>query len=91
MPATGAAPDVTMPVTVAQVLALAEADSGQPIPPNLVRLIPSAESGSLAGGAIVDVGSEVNNAMGIPISKASAGFNYVFAKDGTLAYYLRAH
>ena len=78
-----------MPVTPAQVLALAQADSGQQFPPNLVQLIPSAESGSLAGGAIVNVGSEVKNAMGIPISKASGGFNYVFAKDGTLAYYLR--
>jgi len=89
MPPNGAAPDVSMPVTPAQVLALAQADSGQQFPPNLVQLIPSAESGSLAGGAIVNVGSEVKNAMGIPISKASGGFNYVFAKDGTLAYYLR--
>jgi hypothetical protein len=91
MSPTGAAPDVSMPVTPRQALALAEADSGVQFPPNEVRLIPSAESGSLAGGAIVDVGSAVKNAMGIPISKTSAGFNYVFAKDGTLAYYLRAH
>lgn len=91
MPTTGASPDVSMPVTPKQVLAMAEADSGQQLAPNLVQLIPSAESGSLSGGAIVDVGSEVKNAMGIPISKASTGFNYVFAKDGTLAYYLRAH
>lgn len=91
MPPTGAAPDVSMPVTPQQALALAEADSGVQFPPNEVRLIPSAESSSLAGGAIVDVGNQVKNAMGIPISKTSAGFNYVFAKDGTLAYYLRAH
>ena len=91
LPTTGAAPDVSMPVTPQQALALAEADSGVQFPPNEVRLIPSAESGSLGGGAIVDVGSQVKNAMGIPISKASTGFNYVFAKDGTLAYYLRAH
>jgi hypothetical protein len=89
LPTTGAAPDVSMPVTPQDVKAMAEADSGRQFPPNLVQLIPSAESGSLAGGAIVNVGSEVKNAMGIPISKDSAGFNYVFAKDGTLAYYLR--
>lgn len=89
-PTTGVAPDVSMPVTPQQVLAMAEADSGQEFAPNLVQLIPSAESGSLAGGAVANVGSEVKNAVGIPISKVSAGFNYVFAKDGTLAYYLRA-
>lgn len=86
----GAEPDMSTPVTPQQALALAEADSGQQFAPNLVRVIPSAESGSLAGGAIVDVGSEIKNAMGIPISKGSAGFNYVFAQDGTLAYYKRA-
>jgi hypothetical protein len=89
MPPNGAMPDVSMPVTPAQVLALAQADSGQQFPPNLVQLIPSAESGSLAGGAIVNIGSQVKNAMGIPISKTSGGFHYVFAKDGTLAYYQR--
>jgi len=89
MPSSGAAPDVSMPVTPTQVLALAQADAGQQFPPNLVQLIPSAESGSLAGGAIVNVGSQVKNAMGIPISKTSGGFHYVFAKDGTLAYYQR--
>jgi hypothetical protein len=89
LPTTGASPDVSIPVTPAQVLALAQADAGQQFPPNLVQLIPSAESGSLAGGAIVNVGSQVKNAMGIPLSKASAGFNYVFAKGGTLAYYQR--
>ena len=47
------------------------------------------ESSALAGGVIADVGSAIKNAMGIPISKASEGFNYVFAKDGTLAYYIR--
>jgi hypothetical protein len=91
LPTTGAAPDVSMPVTRQDVKTMAEADSGQQFPPNLVQLIPSAESGSLAGGAVADVGNMVKNAMGIPISKASTGFNYVFAKDGTLAYYLRAH
>ena len=90
MPTPGTTPDLSMPVTVSQVLALADADSGQQIPANLVRLIPSAESGSLTGGVIADVGSAIKNAMGIPISKAGAGFNYVFAKDGTLAFYLRA-
>jgi hypothetical protein len=90
LPMTGASPDVTMPVTRQDVKAMAEADWGQQFPPNLVQLIPSAESGSLAGGAIVNVGSEVKNAAGIRISKVSGGFNYIFAKDGTLAYYLRA-
>lgn len=89
LPATGAAPDVSMPVTREDVKAMAEADSGQQFPPNLVQLIPSAESGSLSGGAIVNVGDQVKNAMGIPISKSGGGFNYVFAKDGTLAYYQR--
>lgn len=89
LPTDGAAPDTSMPVTPQQVLALAQADSGRQIPPNLVQLIPSAESGSLAGGAIADVGCAVRNAMGIRLSNTSAGFNYVFAKDGTLAFYLR--
>lgn len=91
VPQTGAAPDLSMPVTPKDVLAMAEADSGQQLPPNLVQLIPSAESGSLAGGAIVNVGSEVKNAVGIPVSNVSAGISYVFAKSGTLAYYLRTH
>jgi len=90
MPTTGAAPDMSMPVTRQDVKAMAEADSGEQFPPNLVQLKPSAQSGSFAGGAIVNVGSEVKNAVGIPISKTSAGINYVFAKDGTLAFYLRA-
>lgn len=89
LPKTGAAPDVSMPVTREDVKAMAEADSGQQFPPNLVQLIPSAESGSLAGGAVVNVGNHVKNAVGIPISKSSTGFNYVFARDGTLAYYQR--
>jgi hypothetical protein len=89
MPTAGAMPDLSTPVTVSQVLALADADSGQQIPANLVRLIPSAESGSLAGGVIADVGSAIKNAAGIPISKADPGFMYVFAKDGKLAYYQR--
>ncbi len=89
LPTTGASPDITMPVTPNQVMDLARSDSGIPFPPNEVRLIPSAMSGSLAGGAIADVGSAIKNAANIPISKSSAGFNYVFAKDGTLAYYMR--
>ena len=88
-PATGAGPDLSMPVTPQQVLTLAEADSGALFPPNLVQLIPSAESGSMAGGAIANVGSAVKNAMGMSLYKSSEGLNYVFAKDGTLAYYMR--
>ena len=89
LPTTGAAPDLSIPVTPQDVLQMAEADSGQQLPRNLVQLIPSAESGSMAGGAIVNVGNQVKNAMGIPISNVSAGFNYVFAKSGSLAFYLR--
>jgi hypothetical protein len=89
LPPTGASPDISMPVTPNQVLTLARSDSGIPFPPNEVRLIPSAMSGSLAGGAIADVGSAIKNAANIPISKSSAGFNYVFQKDGILAYYFR--
>jgi hypothetical protein len=88
MPTSGVAPDVSMPVTPSQVLALAQADCGHQIPANLVRLIPSAESGSLGGGVLADVGSAIRNAADIPLSKGT-GFNYVFAKDGTLAYYMR--
>ena len=89
LPSTGVAPDLSMPVTREQVTALVQADCGEQFPPNLVQLIPSAESGSLAGGALVNVGSAVKNAAGIPISKSKRGFNYIFAKDGTLAYYMR--
>jgi hypothetical protein len=91
LPTTDVAPDLSMPVTREQVLALAEADSGVQYPSKECKLEPSAESGSLAGGAIVDVGSEVLSVLGRPISKSSTGFTYVFAKDGTLAYYLRVH
>ena len=91
LPTTGVAPDLSMPVTREQVLAMAEADSGVQYPLKECKLEPSAESGSLAGGAIVDVGSEVLSVLGMPISKSSTGFTYVFAKDGTLAYYLRVH
>jgi hypothetical protein len=88
-PTTGAAPDLSMPVTREQVMAMAEADSGVQYPPNEYSLIPSAESNSLAGGAIVNVGSQVYDAMDFPISKESSGFSYVFSKDGKLVYYLR--
>ena len=89
LPPTGASPDISMPVTPTQVLALARKDSGIPFPPNECVLTPTPASGSLAGGAIADVGGAVKNAMGTPISDGETGFNYVFQKDGTLAYYMR--
>lgn len=89
MPNLTDAPDLSMPVTREQVAQMVQADCGQQFPPNEVTLTPTGESGSLMGGADAEVGKEVNNPLYREFSISNADFSIVFAKDGTLASYLR--
>lgn len=82
LPKTGQAPDLTVPVTKDEVLRMIEAEGGGRFAPHEVRMTPSALSGSLNGGVLVDVG-------GNPENGASWNYDMIFGPDGKLAYYLR--
>ncbi len=82
MPEGGTPPVVTsMPVTREQVADMLRADGGLD-PNDKIDFIPSGLSGSLNGGAIVNVGPDPENG-------ASLNYSLVFGPDGKLAYYLK--
>jgi hypothetical protein len=81
--------DLSMPISRDEVIELIQADSGVRFPPNEVTLTPTGESGSLMGGANVQVGKEVNDPNGRKFTTTSMDFSIVFGSDGKLAYYLR--
>jgi hypothetical protein len=81
--------DLSMPVTRQQVLDLVEADSGKQFPPNEVVLTPSGQSGSLMGGAHVEVGKDASNPGFAHVTTKETSFALTFGSDGKLVYYER--
>ncbi len=79
---TGAQPDISTPVNIADMVPLLKADAKVDFRPEQIRVTPSAFSGSMNGGAQVNVGGD-------PLNAASWKFTFVFQADGRLAYYLR--
>ena len=59
-------------------------DSGTNFPPAEIRVVPTAFSSAMNGGAHVNVGGD-------PINSASWNFTMVFGLDGNLNYYLRGN
>ncbi|HEV2694771.1 MAG TPA: hypothetical protein VG347_17885 [Verrucomicrobiae bacterium] len=84
LPKTGEAPIIAMPVNKDQLVKMLVSDGGEQFRANDVRLIPSAFSGALNGGALVHVGGDPDNA-------ASWKYDLVFGADGKLAYYLKGN
>lgn len=81
--------DLSMPVTREQVLNLVEADSGKRFPPNEVVLRPTGQSGSLMGGANVEVGKDASNPEMARVTTKQTSFSLIFGPDGKLVYYER--
>lgn len=81
IPTSGQAPDISTPVTRQEVSRMVEADGGIRFPDSAIRIIPSALSGSLSGGMLVDVGGD-------PQRGGSEIYSLVFSRDGNLAYYM---
>lgn len=81
--------DLSMPVTREQVLDLVEADSGARFPPNEVVLRPTGQSGSLMGGANVEVGKDASNPESAHVTTKETSFSLTFGSDGKLVYYER--
>jgi hypothetical protein len=77
-------PITTSPVTRQEVIEMLEASCGTKYAPTDVRIIPSGLSGSLAGGAFVNVG-------GNPENGASWKYDMVFGPDGKLAFYQKGN
>jgi hypothetical protein len=82
LPNGGEAPISTAPISKDDVVKMLAAEGGTQFKPNDIRLTPSGYSGSLNGGAIVNVGGNPNNA-------ASWKYDMVFGNDGKIAYYLK--
>ncbi len=81
--------DLSMPVTREQVIDLMEADSGKRFPPNEVTLTPTGQSGSLMGGATVEVGKDASNPEFTHVTTKETSFSLTFGPDGKLVYYER--
>lgn len=80
----GTAPIIQSPVPRTDVIFMLAAECGTQFPPDQVKLVPSGFSGGLNGGVLVHVG-------GTPDNAASWKYDYVFGRDGKLAYYLKGH
>jgi hypothetical protein len=73
-------PILILPITRPDIAALAEADLGEVFTPDEIMIYPSGLSGSVNGGAIVEVGGDGYNALTTRLS-------LVFGPDGKLIYY----
>jgi hypothetical protein len=82
LPNGSQAPSLKTPVTKDEIIQMLEAESGTRFQPNEVRIHPSGISGSLNGGALVDVG-------GNPENGGSWKYDMVFDPEGKLGYYLK--
>ncbi len=78
----GAPPSTDVPVTRNELARMLKADSGTDFLPAEIRIIPTAFSSAMNGGANVNVGGD-------PVNIASWKFTLVFGPDGNLNYYLR--
>jgi len=75
-------PVSTLPITRDELLTMLTSEGSVPVVSSDIRIVPSGFSGSLNGGAIVNVG-------GAPDNPASWKYDLVFGTDGKLAYYLK--
>lgn len=82
LPKNAGPPIVEMPLSREDVIKIIEADSGKTYQPYEVRMKPSGFSGSLNGGAFVQIGGD-------PANGATWNYDLVFASDSQLAFYLR--
>jgi hypothetical protein len=76
------APITSAPVAREEITRMLEADGGVHYAPQEIRVIPSGMSGSLNGGAFVNVGGDPNKG-------GTWKYDMVFGPDGKLAYFLR--
>jgi hypothetical protein len=85
-PIAGAAPDLTMPVSRAEITSMLEADSGIQYPPDQVQIHPTSASGALTGGVSVEAGGITGN--GVFRAMTLTNLDFVIGPDGRLVYYL---
>jgi hypothetical protein len=75
-------PSLDVPITQREVMQILKAESGRQFAEHQIRVTPTGPSGSLGGGAFVQVGGDPENG-------ASWNYDMVFGPDGNLAYYLK--
>lgn len=78
----GTPPDPSIPVTREELAEMLHLDSGRDFPQAEIRVIPTAFSSAMNGGAHVNVGGD-------PVNAASWKFTLVFGPDGKLNYYCK--
>jgi hypothetical protein len=82
MPSGVNAPILNSPVSPTEVKQMVKLDSGIDFPETEIHVIPSGISGSVNGGAFVNVGGDANNSY-------TWKYTLVFGDDGNLIYYCR--
>ena len=86
-PTSGFVPDLNARVTREEIIRMVKADTGIEFTPHEVRIVPTAKSTALNGGAFVDIipkGLDPNNAM-------NAKLSMVFDSAGKLVNYERSY
>ena len=86
IPRDGTAPDLSVPVTAAQVISMVKADSGVEFKPNEVTISPTGAACSLMGGAFVYVLPTGRGPGTIP---AEWKMDFIVGRDGKLVNYGR--
>ena len=85
LPPPGTQPNLVMPVTPSQALAMIDADTGTTFKPNEVMIRPTGKASAMNGGAFVDIlptGADQNNFMNYKLSMT-------FDSNGMLVNYER--
>lgn len=82
LPANASQPSLTTPVTKKEIAALAKNDLGENFMEHEIEMTPTGLSGSMNGGALVDVGGDGYNFL-------SSRLSLVFGADGKLVYYCK--
>jgi hypothetical protein len=80
----GQAPDVREPITAEEVASMVKQDSGKDFPRNEIRIVPTAVSSSMQGGAHVMVGGDPSNPV-------TWNYTLTFGPDKMLTYYLKGN
>jgi hypothetical protein len=85
-PPPGTVPNLNVPVTRDEVMAMEVADTGNQFPPNQVYIWPTGSGSAIQGGARVDFGGHDN-----PIYYNFSGSNvsYIFGPGGSIINYER--
>jgi len=87
LPRSGAAPDISVPVTKNQVIQWVKEDTGNQFPPKEVVITPTGLATAIPGGAFVDLGGDSE----APGAYAFTGTNvqFVFGPNGNIMNYER--